>query len=95
MDKRIAHLILGTRGGLNRGRILVLLRGGPRNANAIASDLSLDYKTVRHHLGILVENDLAMSVGGGANYGTLYSLSPRLQMHYDEFETVWRKLGEK
>src|SRR5712691_7986518 len=36
VDRRIAHLILGTRGGLNRGRILSLLRGGPRNANAIA-----------------------------------------------------------
>lgn len=95
MDRRIAHLILGTRGGLNRGRILSLLRGGPRNANAIAGELSLDYKTVRHHLQVLLENDLAMSVGGHADYGTLYALSPRLQMHYDEFDTVWKKLGEK
>ena len=95
MDKRIAHLILGTRGGLNRGRILALLRSGPRNANAIAAALVLDYKTVRHHLGVLRENDLVMSVGGQVDYGTLYTLSPRLQMHYDEFETVWRKLGER
>jgi len=95
VDKRIAHLILGTRGGLNRGRILALLRSGPRNANALAAALGLDYKTVRHHLEVLRENDLVMSVGGQVDYGVLYTLSPRLQMHYDEFEAVWKKLGEK
>ncbi len=95
MDKRIAHLIIGTRGGPNRGRILLLLRSGPRNANAIAGELHLDYKTVRHHLDILRENDLVMSASGQSDYGTLYTLSPRLQMHYEEFEIVWRKLGEK
>lgn len=95
MDKRIAHLILGTRGGLNRGRILSFLRSGPRNANAIATGLALDYKTVRHHLDILRENDLVMPTGGQGEYGTLYALSPRLQMHYEEFEEVWKKLGEK
>ena len=95
MDKRIAHLIIGTRGGLNRGRILLLLRPGPRNANVIAAALGLDYKTVRHHIDVLRENDLVMSVGGQVDYGTLYALSPRLQVHYEEFEEVWRKLGEK
>ena len=95
MDKRIAHLILGTRGGLNRGRIVALLRSGPKNANAVAGALRLDYKTIRHHLEVLRENDLVMAVSGQANYGTLYALSPRLQIHYEEFDEVWRKLGEK
>lgn len=94
MNKRLWHLIVGTRGGINRARIVVLLRERPRNANEIASALGLDYKTVRHHLRVLEQNDIVMSRGRNA-YGTMYELSPRLRVHYDEFLEVWNRIGEK
>jgi len=36
---------------------------------------------------------------GNESYGTLYSLSPRLQVHFEDFLEIWRRiesrLGEK
>lgn len=91
MDKRLWYLIAGTRGGSNRARILLALRDRPFNANDLASRLGLDYKTVRHHLDILRENDCVMTLGN-EGYGLLYALSPRLQTHFEDFEAVWRRL---
>ncbi|MBI4416876.1 MAG: ArsR family transcriptional regulator, partial [Euryarchaeota archaeon] len=41
MDKRLWHLIVGTRGGLNRAKIIHLLHDRPYNANALAAALQL------------------------------------------------------
>jgi DNA-binding transcriptional ArsR family regulator len=98
MDKRLWYLIAGTRGGINRARILWTLHDRPYNANDLATRLALDYKTIRHHLDVLRENDCVMTLGS-ESYGTLYSLSPRLQVHFDDFLEIWRRiesqLGEK
>lgn len=98
MDKRLWYLIAATRGGINRARILRTLHDRPYNANDLAGQLGLDYKTVRHHLHVLRENDCVMTLGN-EGYGTLYSLSPRLQVHFDDFLEIWRhiegRLGEK
>ena len=91
MDKRLWYLIAGTRGGINRARILQTLRERPRNANDLAGLLGLDYKTIRHLLDVLHDNDCIMALGG-ASYGLLYSLSPRLQAHFEDFLEVWRRL---
>ena len=97
-DRRLWYLIAATRGGINRARILWVLHERPRNANDLATQLTLDYKTVRHHLDVLHENDCVMTLGG-EGYGTLYSLSPRLQVHFEDFLEIWRRieprLGEK
>ena len=93
MDKRLWYLVAGTRGGVNRARILHTLHGGPRNANDLAGALGLDYKTVRHHLDVLRQNDCVMLVDHQA-YGSRYALSPRLQVHYEDFLEIWRLLAE-
>ncbi len=94
MDRRLWHLIAGTRGGINRARILWSLRERPHNANDLAGFLGLDYKTVRHHLGVLRENGCIMALGG-EGYGMLYNLSPHLQTHFDEFLVIWRRLESR
>lgn len=91
LDKRLWFLLAGTRGGINRARILRSLRDRPLNANDLAGRLHLDYKTVRHHLDVLRENDCIMTLGN-EGYGLLYTLSPRLQNHFDDFEEIWRRL---
>lgn len=93
VDKRLWHLIVGTRGGLNRAKIVHLLRARPYNANALATALGLDYKTVRHHLKVLTENNIVMA-SRDQTYGTLYFLTPRLQTHYEDFLEIWEKLDE-
>jgi len=92
MDRRLWYLIAGTRGGINRARILWSLHERPYNANDLATQRALDYKTVRHHLEVLHENDFVMTVGDGG-YGTQYSLSPRLQVHFEDFLEIWQRIG--
>lgn len=94
LDRRLWYLIAGTRGGINRARILWSLRNRPHNANDLAGFLGLDYKTVRHHLDILRENDCVMTLGN-EGYGMLYALSPHLQTHFEEFLDVWRHMESR
>ena len=65
----------------------------PMNANQIAANLGMDYKTVRHHLSVLVKNHMLIPVGGG--YGAMYFVSPELEQNYDEFIRIWGKIGPK
>lgn len=95
LNRRLWYLIAGTRGGINRAKIIWLLREHPSNANAIAEALHLDYKTVRHHLDVLRTNDVVMSREADNGYGTRYALSPRLQTHFDEFLEIWARYEEK
>lgn len=95
LNKRLWHLVVGTRGGVNRAKIIWYLKGRPSNANAIAAHLGLDYKTVRHHLDVLRDNNVVMATGSDNGYGTVYSLSPRLQTHFEEFLEIWSRFGAK
>jgi DNA-binding transcriptional ArsR family regulator len=61
------------------------------NANQIATHLGMDYKTVKHHLHVLLKNHLV--VGAGEGYGTMYFVSPELEQNYDEFLRIWAKIG--
>jgi len=94
VDRRLWHLIVGTRGGLNRAKIVHLLRERPYNANALAAALRLDYKTVRHHLRVLIENNIVMA-SHHQTYGTLYFLTPRLQVHFEDFLEIWEKIQKE
>jgi DNA-binding transcriptional ArsR family regulator len=76
------YLLVGTRGGPNRARILDKLADSPQNAHRLAETLSLDYRTVRHHLLLLERNGIVTRpVGDG--YAAPYELSPHLALHYD------------
>jgi DNA-binding transcriptional ArsR family regulator len=55
------YLIGSTKGGVNRARIIDLINNHPANPNQIASELTLDYKTVIHHLRVLSENGLVIT----------------------------------
>jgi len=85
------YLIAGTRGGVNRARILEALRERPYNANQLAEALRLDYRTIRHHLHLLEKNGLISRPTGDA-YAAPYFLSPYLEGNYAVFEEVRAKL---
>lgn len=85
-EKVLWWLIGGTRGGKNRLRIIMLLEDKPRNANSIAEDLELDYKTVTHHLDLMKENNVVDTIGEG--YGKNYSLSPQMEENLDRLEKI-------
>jgi DNA-binding transcriptional ArsR family regulator len=86
-------VVAGNRGGANRARIILAIKNQPINANQLAQRLGMDYKTVRHHLSVLLKNRLILVVGEG--YGSLYFLSPELEQNYEEFAKIWEKIGAK
>ena len=68
------YLLLGTRGGPNRRRILDELERSPANAHQLSACLGIDYRTVRHHLRILERNGVVVRPVGDA-YATPYEIT--------------------
>mgnify|MGYP006302743421 CR=1 FL=1 len=86
MEKALWYLLVGTRGGENRARIIAAIDERPQNANQLAEQLDLDYNTVRHHLDMLQDHQIIEA--GGEEYGQLYFLTDQFDAHRQEFETV-------
>ncbi|MCZ7402758.1 MAG: response regulator [Candidatus Methanoperedens sp.] len=57
-QKLLCHLIQGTRGGKTRALILKHLSDKSYNAHQLATLLKMDYKTIRHHIKILIKNGI-------------------------------------
>jgi len=86
MEPVLWQVLAGTRGGPNRARLLRELDERPRNANQLAEDLDLAYKTVRHHLDVLEENGVVESTD--QNYGAVYLPTDRTRTHWDTVEDI-------
>lgn len=94
MVRRILWWVFtGNRGGTNRTRIIISIKEKPLNANQLSRLLGMDYKTVRHHLTVLMKNHLILEVGQG--YGAMYFPSPELEQDYAEFMKIWERIGPK
>jgi DNA-binding transcriptional ArsR family regulator len=83
----------GNRGGPNRARIIIAIKERPLNANQLSQLLGMDYKTIRHHLSVLMKNRLILEVGEG--YGSMFFISPELEQNYEEFRRIWERIGSK
>ena len=81
----------GSVGGGTRARVLVTIREQPMNAQQIAKNLNLDYTTVRHHLRVLLKNNMVVTSGEG--YGKLYFLSNSMESHWSDLEMILEKTG--
>ena len=92
MKKVLYWAILGTRGGLNRAKIIKKLNEMPSNAHQLAEELNLSYRTIRHHLKILEDVKIIKPTGKG--YGKIYFLSDEMEKNYDDFETIWKQVNE-
>ncbi|RJT06453.1 winged helix-turn-helix domain-containing protein [Halococcus sp. IIIV-5B] len=86
MEAVLWYVLTGTRGGTNRVRILKALDQRPRNANQLAGDLDLDYKTVRHHLDVLVDNNVLEN--SGDDYGAVYLPTDQARHHWETIEDI-------
>ncbi len=93
MKKILWWLIAGTKGGINRARIINELNQRPYNAHQLAEKLKLDYKTVRHHIKVLEDNQVITSTG--EKYGTMYFLSSPMEENYELFKEIWNQMGEE
>ena len=84
-------LIAGTRGGINRARIIKEIHNRPYNANQLSKMLNLDYKTIRHHMDVLKKNNIIKCSGEG-QYGSVYMLSSVMKENYESFDKIWKEL---
>ena len=90
MEAVLWYVMTGTRGGENRVRILRAIDERPRNANKLAEELDLDYKTVRHHLDVLMENDIVEN--SGDDYGAVYLPTGQARDHWETVEQIIEKV---
>lgn len=86
MEKALWYLLTATRGGENRVRIIRTLSERPRNANRLADELDVGYKTIRHHLDVLMDNDVVQR--SGDDYGAVYLPSQRCRANWETVETI-------
>jgi DNA-binding transcriptional ArsR family regulator len=88
--KLLWYLIAGTRGGHTRAMILKSLIDRPYNANQLAEYMKMDYKTIRHHLEILIKNGVITMEGG--KYGAMYFISKAMESNLNEFNQIWEQI---
>ncbi|SCG86154.1 Regulatory protein ArsR [Methanobacterium congolense] len=77
MKKVLWWLILGTRGGINRAKIIKKLNERPYNAHQLTKELNLNYRTITHHIKILEDSNVVESTG--EKYGKMYFLSDKME----------------
>jgi DNA-binding transcriptional ArsR family regulator len=76
-------VLVGSRGGATRARILKLLMEKPMNKHQIAKALGLSYTTIEHHIKVLEDSELVEKLPG-ARYGAPYYLSRTARERIDE-----------
>lgn len=86
MEKALWYLLTATRGGENRVRIVRALSSRPMNANELAEELDVSYKTARHHLAMLEDHGVIET--GEESYAKLHFLTDRFEQNRETFEEI-------
>jgi DNA-binding transcriptional ArsR family regulator len=91
--KRLLWFVFaGSRGGLNRLKIISKLRENPFNTNQLAKAMGLDYKAIQHHIRVLEKNNMITKVG--EKYNVTYFISTYLEVNMEAFEEIEGKLDK-
>ena len=91
--KRLLWFVFaGSRGGLNRLKIILKLRENPFNINQLAKELGLDYKAIQHHVRVLEKNNMISKFG--EKYNVNYFVSTFLEVNMGIFEEIEGKLDK-
>jgi Predicted transcriptional regulator len=91
--KRLLWFVFtGSRGGLNRLKIISKLKENPFNINQLAKELNLDYKAIQHHIRVLEKNNMISKVG--EKYNVNYFISTFLEVNMGIFEEIEGKLDK-
>ncbi len=89
--KRLLWFVFaGSRGGLNRLRLVLAIREKPFNANQLAKELGLDYKAIQHHIGVLEKNNIITRLG--EKYNVTFFISNFLEVNMASFNEIIEKL---
>lgn len=86
MEGVLWYLLASSRGGPTRVRILEALEERPQNANQLATELDLDYTTVRHHLDLLVDNNVLERTDD--DYAAVYLFTDQVESNWATVEEI-------
>jgi PAS domain S-box-containing protein len=89
----LSHLLLGQKGGEHRAQIIEMLRERPYNLNQMAELLGVNYRTVKHHIDVLIDNDL-VGPPGPHGYGQVFYLTPVMEENLPLFDTLMKKVRD-
>ncbi len=85
IEQTMYWLLAGSKGSLNRIRILQSLEKKPMNLNELSKVTEMNYKTAQHHVELLLENNLLIAKGN--KYGQVYFISDLMKSKKDLFAT--------
>lgn len=92
-SKRLLWFIFtGSRGGLNRLKLVQIIKETPLNANQLAKELGLDYKAIIHHVKVLEKNNIITKIG--EKYNVTYFISTFLEVNIKTFDEIVAKLDK-
>ncbi len=83
-------LFASSRGAATRIRLVTLLRNKPCNTNQISKEISVDYKSVKHHLKVLERDNLVIKIGD--IYGAIDYVSPLFEQNQAVFDEILAKV---
>lgn len=86
MEGVLWYVLASSRGGPTRVRILRALDERPRNANQLATELDLDYTTIRHHLDVLMDNNIVERTDN--DYAAVYLFTDQVESNWDTVEEI-------
>jgi PAS domain-containing protein len=86
-EKRLRFLLEGSKGGENRIKIIDKIRDKPYNMNQLSVELGLNYRTIRHHIDVLVSEELVFAESRG-RYGTVFFPSAYLESNIEVYNGV-------
>ncbi len=91
--KRLLWFVFaGSRGGINRLKIISILKERPQNTNQLAKEMGLDYKAIQHHITVLEKNNLITRQG--EKYAITYFISTFLEVNMETFDEIAKKLDK-
>lgn len=91
--KLLWFVFAGSRGGINRLKIIDLLKQQPCNANQIAKEMNLDYKSITHHIRVLEKNNIITKMG--EKYNVIFFISNFLEANMESYNEIAQKLEQK
>jgi len=94
--KRLLWFVFaGSRGGLNRLKIISKLKEILLNTNQLANELNLDYKAIQHHIRVLEKNNMITKIGKNMLLHILSQLFLKLiWRHLKKLKENWIKVNK-